>query len=88
MPSACRCCCRCSVARYFTGDFAGARAAAERGLALARRTGQGLLAPVFLAVARMVDWEMGLPAGAEADSEEVLESALLSGNVQVAFWRR
>ena len=73
------------TARFFTGDFPGAHEAAERGLRLARGTGQGLLAPVFLCRG-MVDWEMGRPEGAEEDQEEALESALVSGNSHLVFW--
>ena len=75
-----------AIARLFTGDFPGARAAAERGLALARRTRQGLLTPAFLCVRGFVDQELGRLEAAQADQEEALDSALLSGNVQVAYW--
>ena len=34
----------------------------------------------------MVDWEMGRAGSAEEDSEEALESALVSGNTHLAFW--
>jgi DNA-binding CsgD family transcriptional regulator len=74
------------IALTFTGRFAAARAAAERGLGLARRTGQGLFAPAFVSLRGFVDQELGLLDAAEADQEEALESALLSGNVQVAYW--
>ena len=74
------------TSRYFTGGFPSAREAAERGLLVARRTGQGLLAPVFLGARAMVDWEMGRAGTAEEDSEEALESALVSGNTHQAFW--
>jgi DNA-binding CsgD family transcriptional regulator len=74
------------TSRYFTGDFAGAGEVAERGLALARRTGQGLLAPALLGGRGMVDWEMGLPEGADENLMEALESALVSGSTHLAFW--
>ena len=75
-----------AIARLFTGDFPGAHAAVERGLALARRTRQGLLTPAFLCVRGFVDQELGRLDAAQADVEEALESALLSGNVQVTYW--
>ena len=75
-----------TITRLFTGDFLGARAAAERGLALARRTRQGLLTPAFVCVRGFVDQELGRLESAQADQEEALDSALLSGNVQVAYW--
>ena len=74
------------VARIFTGDLASGRAAAERGLRVARASGQGLFAPAFVCVRGWIDSERGLLDAAEADQEEALESALLSGNVQVAYW--
>jgi DNA-binding CsgD family transcriptional regulator len=75
-----------SVAWLFTGDFPRARDAAQRGLSLARKTRQGLLAPAFLSVRGAVDRELGRLDSARADQEEALDSALLSGNVQVAYW--
>ena len=75
-----------AVARYFTGSFEPARAAAERGLRVARRSGQGLYAPAFVLLRGWVDAELGRLDAAEADAEEALESALLSGNLQVAYW--
>jgi DNA-binding NarL/FixJ family response regulator len=75
-----------SIARLFTGDFPGASAACRRGLALARRTRQGLLTPAFVCLRGFVDHELGDLASAQADQEEALDSALLSGNVQVAYW--
>jgi DNA-binding CsgD family transcriptional regulator len=75
-----------AVARVFTGSFQLARAAAERGLRVARRTGQGLYAPAFVLVRGWVDAELGRLDAAEADADEALESALLSGNPQVAYW--
>ena len=75
-----------SVARMFTGSFEPGRAAADRGLRLARRSGQGLYAPAFLASRGWVYADLGRLDAAEADVEEGLESALLSGNLQVAYW--
>ena len=75
-----------TITRLFNGNFPGARAAAERGLTLARRTRQGLLTPAFVCVRGFVDQELGRLESAQADQEEALDSALLSGNVQVAYW--
>ena len=75
-----------TITRLFTGDFPGARDAVERGLALARRTRQGLLTPAYVCVRGFVDQELGRLESAQADQEEALDSALLSGNVQVAYW--
>jgi DNA-binding CsgD family transcriptional regulator len=75
-----------SVAHTFTGDHGQARAAAERGVRVARASGQGLFAPAFVCVRGWIDAERGLLDAAEADEEEARESALLSGNVQVAYW--
>jgi DNA-binding CsgD family transcriptional regulator len=44
------------------------------------------MAPAFVCVRGWIDSERGLLDAAEADEEEALESALLSGNVQVAYW--
>jgi DNA-binding CsgD family transcriptional regulator len=75
-----------AIAQTFTGRFAVAHAAAERGLALARGTGQGLFAPAFLCLRAGISHELGRLDAAEADLEEALESVVLSSNVQVAYW--
>jgi len=75
-----------SVARLFTGSYVPARAAAERGLTLARQTGQGLLAPSFLALRGFVDAEIGRLDAAEEANDEALEAALVSGNEHLAYW--
>jgi DNA-binding CsgD family transcriptional regulator len=75
-----------AIARLFSGDFLGARAAAERGVTLARQTRQGLLTPAFVCVRGFLDQELGRLDAAQADQEEALDSALLSGNVQVTYW--
>lgn len=74
------------VARLFTGSFEAARAPTERGLELARRTGQGLLAPSFVGLRAAVNLEVGLLDVAEDDANEALESALVSGNPHLAYW--
>ncbi len=48
-----RCCSGSRSRGYFTGSFEPARAAAERGLRVARRSGQGLYAPAFVCAARL-----------------------------------
>jgi DNA-binding NarL/FixJ family response regulator len=75
-----------AITRMFSGDFRGADAAGRRGLALARATRQGLLTPAFVSVLGFVDQELGRLDSAEARLEEALDSAHLSGNVQVAYW--
>ena len=57
---------------------ARARAGAE--------TRQGLLTPAFVSVRGFLDQELGRLDSAEAHLEEALDSALLSGNVQVTYW--
>jgi DNA-binding CsgD family transcriptional regulator len=74
------------IALVMTGRFESGLAVVERGLALARRTRQGLLAPAFVSLRGFAASELGRLDAAEADEEEALESALLSGNLQVAFW--
>jgi DNA-binding CsgD family transcriptional regulator len=68
------------------GRFEPAGSAADRGLALARRTGQGLLAPSFLGLRGFVNEELGRLDAAEQDEDEALESALLSGNDHLTYW--
>jgi DNA-binding CsgD family transcriptional regulator len=74
------------VARLFTGSFEPAGRAVERGLVLARRTEQGLLAPSFLALRGFVHEERGLLDAAEEAEDEALESALVSGNDHLTYW--
>jgi DNA-binding CsgD family transcriptional regulator/tetratricopeptide (TPR) repeat protein len=75
-----------AAAHFFTGDFASARRLAERGLRVARATGQGLYAPTFVCLRGWFDAERGQLDPAEADLDEALEAAQLSGNVQLAYW--
>jgi tetratricopeptide (TPR) repeat protein len=75
-----------SIARLFAGELLGAHAAAERGVVLARQTRQGLLTPAFICLRGFVDQELGRLDSAEADEEEALDSTLISGNRQVAYW--
>ena len=75
-----------AIAQITTGDLPAGRATVDRGLALARETRQGLLAPGFVSLRGYIECERGQLDAAEADEEEALESALLSGNVQVAYW--
>ena len=75
-----------TLAHLFSGDPARAHESVERGLEVARRTGQGLLAPAFVCMRGFVAHELGRLDAAEADEEEALEAALISGNVAVAYW--
>ena len=75
-----------AITRIFAGDFPGAHAAGQRGLSLARSTRQGLLIPAFVSARAFADQELGRLDAAEADLEEALDSAALSGNVQVTYW--
>ncbi|HZO60162.1 MAG TPA: AAA family ATPase [Solirubrobacterales bacterium] len=75
-----------AVARVFTGTLKPAHAAAERGIGVVRASGQGLYVPAFVCVRGWIDAKLGRLDAAEADIEESLESALLSGNPQVAYW--
>ncbi|GID29899.1 helix-turn-helix transcriptional regulator [Paractinoplanes brasiliensis] len=74
------------VAQFYTTDVVAARAAADRGLALARATGQGLLAPSFLVLRSFTDEIRGdLRAAADA-ADEVLDNARLTGNRHLGLW--
>jgi Bacterial regulatory proteins, luxR family len=64
----------------------GELAAAQRGVVLARQTRQRLLTPAIICLRGFVDKELGRLDSAKADEEEALDSALISGNVQVAYW--
>ena len=75
-----------TLARLFSGHPVPALQAVQRGLAVARRSGQGLLAPAFVCMRGFVAHELGRLDSAEADGEEALEAALISGNVAVAYW--
>jgi len=75
-----------TLAHLSSGSPGPARAAAQRGLAIARRAGQGLLAPAFVCMRGFVAYELGELDAAQADAEEALEAALISGNVPVAYW--
>ena len=75
-----------TLARLSTGDLLGADEAVGRGLEIARRTGQGVLAPAFTCMRGFVAHELGRLDDAEDDEEEALEAALISGNVPVAYW--
>jgi DNA-binding CsgD family transcriptional regulator len=74
-----------AVVRLSAGNLAGALAVTERGLTLTRRTGHGLMAPAFLVMRALVECEIGGLDAADADAQEALESALLSGNVRVEY---
>jgi len=74
------------VVHLSSGSLLEALAAAERGVALARQARQGLFTPAFVALRGYVEHELGRLDAAEADEHEALESALLTGNVQVSYW--
>ena len=74
------------IARLSDGSLLPALAAAERGVALSRRMRHGLLTTAFVSLRGYVEHELGRLDAAEGDEEEALESALISGNVQVAYW--
>ncbi len=75
-----------TLAHLSTGSPQPALAAVQRGYAIARATGQGLLTPAFQCMRGFVAYELGQLDAAEADDEEALEAALISGNVPVAYW--
>ncbi|MCM4076362.1 helix-turn-helix transcriptional regulator [Paractinoplanes hotanensis] len=74
------------VARAFTGDLTGAVADGDRGLVLARRTRQGLLAPSFLILRGYADEELGRLDACQVAAEEVLDNAIVSNNPQLGLW--
>ncbi len=74
------------IARLSDGSLLPALAAAERGIALSRRSRHGLLTTAFVSLRGYVEHELGRLDAAEEDEEDALESALISGNVQVAYW--
>jgi DNA-binding CsgD family transcriptional regulator len=74
------------IARLSDGSLVPTLAAAERGIALSRRMRHGLLTTAFMSLRGYVNYDLGRLDAAEEDEEEVLESALISGNVQVAYW--
>ena len=74
------------AAHCFSGDFAAARAVAERGIRVARGSAQGLHAASFVNLRGWIEGERGRLDAAEADLDQALESAVVSGNVQVAYW--
>jgi ATP/maltotriose-dependent transcriptional regulator MalT len=75
-----------TIAHLFTGSFSRALAGAEHGLVLARRSGQGIYAGSLLLLRGTAHFELGRLDEAEADAEEALDGALLSGNGQIAFF--
>jgi hypothetical protein len=75
-----------TVALVFTGAFEEALDSAQRGLDLARRTGQGIFAGSLLLLRGTAQWELGRLDGAQADAEEALDGALVTGNGQIAFF--
>jgi hypothetical protein len=75
-----------TLAHLCTGSPGPAQDAVQRGYAIARASGQGLLIPAFQCMRGFVAFELGRLDAADADEEEALEAALISGNVPVAYW--
>jgi DNA-binding CsgD family transcriptional regulator len=59
---------------------------AERGLRLARETGQGFLATAFISLLGYAAERSGLLDSAQKAAEEAVESALISGNATIMHW--
>ena len=68
------------------GDRAATADSAQRGLEIARRTGQGLLATGFVALRGYAAERIGALEEAREAAEETLESVLISGNVTLEYW--
>jgi DNA-binding CsgD family transcriptional regulator len=75
-----------TIAELFTDGHVAAAAGAERGLAIARRTGQGFHVAPFLILRGYAAEELGRLDVAADVAEEALDSALVSGHRHVAFW--
>jgi DNA-binding CsgD family transcriptional regulator len=73
------------LARFDTGSFASARSAVEHGLALARRTGNGLLMPSFRGLRAVIDVELGDLDAATVTVDEQVEALLVARNDNVAY---
>ena len=67
-------------------DRAETAHSARRGLELARRTGQGLLATGFVALRGYAAERIGALELARDAAEETLESVLISGNTTLEYW--
>jgi ATP/maltotriose-dependent transcriptional regulator MalT len=63
-----------------------ARQGAERGLGLARETGQGFLVTAFLSLVGYAAERSGDLDSARQAAEEAMESALVSGNATIMWW--
>jgi DNA-binding CsgD family transcriptional regulator len=74
------------VAQVFSGSLERGLEVWERGVVLARRTGQGIVAPAFITGRGFAHQQLGRLDAAQADAEEGLDSALLSGNARVAHF--
>jgi DNA-binding CsgD family transcriptional regulator len=75
-----------TIAQLFTDGHVAAAAGAERGLAIARRTGQGFHVAPFLILRGYAAEELGRLDVAAGVAEEALDSALVSGHRHVEFW--
>jgi ATP/maltotriose-dependent transcriptional regulator MalT len=60
--------------------------AAERGLRLARQTGQGFLASTFLSLLGYAAERSGDLDSARKEAEDAVDSALVSGNATIMYW--
>jgi DNA-binding CsgD family transcriptional regulator len=60
--------------------------AAERGLRLARKTGQGFLANTFISLLGYAAERAGDLESARKHAEDAVESALVSGNATIMYW--
>ena len=67
-------------------DRAETAQSAQRGLELARRSGQGLLATGFVALRGYAAERIGALELARDAAEETLESVLVSGNTTLEYW--
>jgi DNA-binding CsgD family transcriptional regulator len=63
-----------------------ARLGAERGLRLARETGQGFLATAFMSLLGYAAERAGELDAARKAAEDAVESALVSGNATIMYW--
>jgi DNA-binding CsgD family transcriptional regulator len=63
-----------------------AGSAAERGLRLARQTGQGFLASTFMSLLGYTAERSGDLDSARKEAEDAMESALVSGNATMMYW--
>jgi DNA-binding CsgD family transcriptional regulator len=73
-----------ATCKLYGDRFAGTDA--ERGLRLARQTGQGFFATAFRSLLGYVAERAGNLHSAEKAAEDAVESALVSGNATIKYW--